>query len=153
MVGEKAAHLLLGFKIELLGGKIQTALLLDGAAGLDAHKHPVHLLVGSADVMAVVGNHQGDAGLPGQLFQAGVHIVFVFEAVILKLQKEIVRAKNLPVAQGRLFGGGVLAPQQGPGNLAGDAGGKGDEALVVLAQQLKVHPGAVVKALNPGFGD
>ena len=66
-VGEEAAHFLLGFKVELFCGKVQPALVLDGAAGLDAHEHLVHLLVRGADVVAVVGDHQGDSRLLRQL--------------------------------------------------------------------------------------
>ena len=51
------------------------------------------------------------------------------------------------------FRPGVVPGQQQPGQLPGQAGGEGDDALVVLLQQLPVHAGLAVKALGEAPAD
>ena len=111
----------------------------------------MHLPVLLPDIVAVVGDHQGDAGLPCDFQDIGVYIMFILQAMVLELQIEIPLPENTLVVEGRRLGPLIIPPQQGPGHLPGQAGGQGDEPLVVLLQQLEVHPGLVVKALGPGL--
>ena len=50
------------------------------------------------------------------------------------------------------FRPGVVPGQQQPGQLPGQAGGEGDDALVVLLQQVMVNARLGIKALHEGSG-
>ena len=77
--------------------------------------------------------------------------MFVVQAVILKLQVKVPLPEDPLVIEGRGLGPLIVPPEQGPGHLPGHAGRQGDQPLVVLLQQLEVHPGAVVETLGPGL--
>ena len=84
---------------------------------------------------------------------APVHLRLVRDAVVLELQVEMVRAEDLGHGQGVGFGVLILAVPEALGDLAGKAGGEGDEALGVLPKQVQVDAGLHIKALRPGHGD
>ncbi len=84
---------------------------------------------------------------------APVHHRLVLDAVILKLQIKVVRAKNLRQLQGVTLGVLILPVPQPPGNLPRQAGGEGHQAPAVFPQQLQVNPGLDIKALGPGQGN
>ena len=75
--------------------------------------------------------------------------------MLVPLELEVVAAlaHQVPVPPGRLSG--VFQPVLGDesGHLRGGAPGQDDQALVVLLQQLPVHPGLVVVALQVGLAD
>ena len=62
-VGEEGCHLLLALNVELLGLEAHPGGVLHGAAHLDAHKDVLDGGVGPGEVVGVVGDHQGNAGL------------------------------------------------------------------------------------------
>ena len=78
---------------------------------------------------------------PGNLLLLGL-------AVVLELQVVAVVPEELPHFQGMGLCPLVVPGQQQPGQPPGQAGGEGDEALVVLADEIHVHPGLAVKALG-----
>ena len=70
--------------------------------------------------------------------------------MVLELQIVVVRAEDGPHLQGVGFGPFVVSGQDAGGDLAGQTGRQGDEALVVFFQKLHVHSGFAVKALGEG---
>ena len=91
--------------------------------------------------------------MPVSRDELGVDALLLGHAVVLKLQVKIAPAKDPLIPQGGLPGPLIVPPGQGPGDFPRQAGGKGDKPLVVLPQQVQVHPGLAVKALHPGLGD
>ena len=63
VVGEQGGHLLGGFDIQLAGLHPQAVGIVHRLAHLDAHEGVLHLRVLPAEIMGVVGHHQGDARL------------------------------------------------------------------------------------------
>ncbi len=63
VLGEQGLHLLLRLHVQLPGAELQASLFLHCAACLDAHKHPVHLLILGLNIVAVIGADKGDACL------------------------------------------------------------------------------------------
>ena len=111
------------------------------------------LVVVLAQVVAVVGGHQGQARLLGQLHEPVVDDLLLFEAVGLQLQVEAVRedVHVLPGHHERLVEGAVA---QGVGHLALQAGREADDPLAVGAQELLVHARLVVEPVQePGGHD
>ena len=103
--------------------------------------------------MGVVGGHQGDARLLVEGDQALEDLLLLGDAMVLQFQIVAVRAKQVPHGQGVGLGPGVVPGQQQPGELAGQAGGQGDDPLVVPGEQLPVHPGLAVKTLREAPAD
>ena len=73
--------------------------------------------------------------------------------MVLQLQIEMIRAEDLRHFQGVVFGVFVFPVPQHPGQLTGQTGRQGDQALAVLPQQLHINAGFDVKALCPGHGN
>ena len=151
-VGEEGAHFLLAFHKELLGLKPHPLGVLHQLACLDAHEHVLHGGVLPGEVVAVVGGHQGNAGFAAQAQDARVDRLLLREVVVLDLQVVSVLAEQLPHLQGVGLRPLVVAGAQPPGDLPPQAGGQGDEAPAVGAQQVHVDPRLDVKALGKGHG-
>ena len=150
-VGEDAQHLLLGLDVELVGGHAHAVLVLQGLARLDAHQHLLHLGILACQIVTVVGAHQRNVHLPGQLDQPRQHLLLLGNAVVLQLDEEVAPSKDVQIALGH--GARVVFPsiQQQLGQIARQAGAHGDQALVVLLQQGIVHPRAVVVTPQPAL--
>ena len=147
---EQLVHLLGALEVELVGLELHPVGVLDGLAGLDAEQDLLHPGVLPAQVVGVVGGRHRDAGLPRQPDQLGQHRLVLGQAVVLQFNVVAVGPEQVPVPEGGGFGPLVIAGQQGLGHLAGQAGRQADQPLVVLFQQLLVHPGLGVKALGEG---
>ena len=141
LVGEERPQLVLGFDVELVGLELETVGVVHGLAHLDAHQHILGPAVGSAEVVGVVGDHQGQAGLPGDAGNAQVHLPLLGEPVVLELQVEAVGTEDLRELQGGGLGPVVVLVQQQLGNLARQTGREGDQPLMVLPQKRQIHPG------------
>ena len=147
-VVEGGEHLLRGLHVELVGVEAHPVRLVHRLAGLQAEQQVVHPGVGLLQVVAVVGGHERDAELLVDLPQALVGDLLLGYGVLLDLQEIVVLAEDVAV-----FGGGadgivqtVLADEVG--HLAAQAAGEGDEALMVLGQQVLVHARLVVEAFQ-----
>ena len=132
-VGEQRLHLLPALDVQLLGGHAHPAGVGERLAGLDAHEHLLGLGVLPVDVVAVVGDHQGDVQPPGQPHQAGGRLLFLGDAVVLQLDEEIALAVDVLIGQGHLFRLFLLPRQHQLGQVPGQAGRQGDEPPGVLA--------------------
>ena len=152
-VGEEGAHLRLALDVEFARGHLHAVGVGERLARLDAHQHFLRLSVIRGQVVAVVGNDQGDVHLPRQFDQARQHLLFLGDAVILQFHEEIAPAEDVQIFLRHLPGFVVAPVEQKFGQVAGKAGGEGDEAAGVLFQQFVVHARAVVKAAREALGD
>ena len=152
-VGEEGCHLLLRLEVKLRGLKAHPAGVLHGLAHLDAHEHILEHRVLAGEVVGIVGGHQGDARLLVKFHQSLDHLFLLGDAVVLEFQVVVPLPEEVPHGLRVGLGPGVVPGQQQPGQLAGQAGRQGDEALVVALQQLPVHPGLAVKALGKAPAD
>ena len=78
------------------------AKVLQRAALADAHQNFVGVAVFGAQVMRVGRGHQGDFGGAGDFHQGGVGAHLLFIAVVLNLEEEVARLKELGVFFGDL---------------------------------------------------
>ena len=145
---EQRAHFVLGFQIKLIRLKLHFILVADGAARLDAEQNAVGAAVLFFDIVAVVGRRHADAGFRGDPRQAGQNALFLLDAVILQLDKEVLTPKEITVIH-RLFQRAVIVVLQQPLRyLTGKAGGQANQSLVILLKQSVVDARLVVKALG-----
>ncbi|MNS22864.1 hypothetical protein D3C72_546690 [compost metagenome] len=132
--------------VELLGVREQLA-------GLDAHERVVGLRVLEAGVVGVVRRHVLDAQVLGHLQEdlvddlLGLAAVLVDQVVVLELQVEVVAFQLLEPA-GALVGRLDVAAEDVLGDLRAQAAREEDDALGVLLEDLVVHAGLVVIALE-----
>ena len=68
--------------------------------------------------------------------------------MVLDFQVVVLRAEEVPHGQGVGLGPLVVPGQKQPGELPGQTGRQGDEALVVLLQQIPVDPWLKIEALG-----
>ena len=152
VVGEQLGHLLSGLDVELAGLHPQAVGVVHRLAHLDAHEGVLHLRVLPAEIVGVVGHHQGDARLLVDADEPLVDGGVVGQLVILQLQVVAVLPEQLPHLQGGGLGPLVVARQEQPGHLPGLAGRQGDQPPGVLAQNLLVDAGLDVEPLGEGGG-
>ena len=89
-VFEDAVHFVMALDEKAGALELHAIGVLDGLAGLNAEHHVLGVGIVFAKIVAVVGGHQGQAQLFFQAEQVGVNAVFLLQALILNLQKEIV---------------------------------------------------------------
>ena len=75
------------------------------------------------------------------------------EAVVLQLDEVPVGAEDVAVGSGGRARAIALPRDELHPDLGGQASGEAQQALGVLGEQLLVHPGAVIEALEVGLGD
>ena len=102
-------------------------------------------------VVAVAGRDEGQLGLTRKLDEQFVRLLDVRKAVLLQLQVVVVEDLAAPARQGERFV--VAAVQQVAMHFARVAARQRDDARSVLFEQLPVHAGLVVVALQVGLGD
>ena len=145
---EQLLHLLRGAEVEVSRLVAHPVLVVHGLARLDAQQHIVALGVLRPQVVGVVGADQRDARLLMDAEQIPVHQRLLGDTVILQLQIEVILPEDLLHGQGVLLSPVVVAVYQSLGDLPGQTGRQGDEALAVLAQQVQIDAGLDVKALH-----
>ena len=149
--GEQTFHLVLAFEVEFLGLEFHPVGVAHGLAGLDAQQDVLHFRVLFAQIVGVVGHHQGQSQLPGKALDALIHRALLRNAVILQFQEEIPLPENAGHFLCVLLRGIVVFFHQVLGDCTGKARGQGDQPLMVLPEQLKVDSGLAVKAVDKGF--
>ena len=102
--------------------------------------------------MAVVGDHHGQTRFSCQAHDALVHRTLFVDAVVLQLQIEMVGTENIGHPQGIFLCALIVLVHQVLGNAAGQTGGSGDQALMVLFKQLQIHTGLAVEAVDKSLG-
>ena len=107
-------------------------------------------MVGPVGVVAVVGGEDRRADLLGDVEQPRVRLMLCRDPVILQLDEEVVPTEDVLQA-GRLFEStSFVAVEQRLQDVSAETSGGCDQPLGVPLQQLPVHPGLVVVALQEG---
>src|SRR5664279_3844384 len=150
MVAEELAHLRRGLEVELVRLEPKSGRVGDGGAGLHAQQHLVSHRVSLGGVVQVVSGDQRQVELLGDLDQAGEGLPLDVDAVLHQLDVVVAPPEDLGVRTGGPLGAGVVAPDQQLGHLSAGAAGGPDHPVGVSSEQLAVHPGLVVVALQAG---
>ena len=150
MVREQSGHFFWGFQIVIIAVEAHAVRVIHGLAHLNAEQNIVEFTVLAAYIMAVVGGHKAQAVLFRQFDKSCISCAFLWQTVILNFQKVIVLAEDIDVFLYQPFGFILVVLDKGLRHIARDTGGQADNALVILAQQLHIHPGLVVHALDIG---
>ena len=149
--GKQRFHLLRGAEIEIPRLIAHAIFIVNGLAGLDAQQHVMALGVLPAQIVGVVGADQGNARLLVQAQQAPVHRGLLGNAVVLKLQIEVVPAQDLLHSQGVFLGPLIVAADQAAGNFTGQARRQADKTLRMPAQQVQVDAGLDIEPVYKGL--
>ena len=150
---EQGGHFLAGLEIELFGLLFHRPVgVADDVGGLQADQDLPGIGVFLGQVMDVVAGHQRDVQVTGQAHQLGQDLHLFGQAVFLDLDVVIV-LEDLAVPAGRRPGLVLVAAQQLVGDLALDAGGHDQQAVLVFFQQFLVDARLVVEAFQEGGGD
>ena len=153
MGGKQSGHLLRGAEVKILGLIAHPVGIFQGLPCLDAKKDVMAVGVLFPEIVGVVRHYQRNAGLFMQAQEPRVHCGLLPDTVVLEFQEEIVLPKDLPQFEGVFFCPRQIAAAQAAGDLAGQAGRQGDEALGVPAQQIEIDAGFDIKALREGTTD
>ena len=102
-LGEQRPHLLLGFHVKFFRLEPHPVGLVHQPSHLDAHEHVLGAGVLFAQVVGVVGGHQGDAGLLVDAEDAVQHHLLLLDAVVLDFQVVVPLPHQLRHLQGVLL--------------------------------------------------
>ena len=150
-VGEQLAQLFLALEVKFLCLEFHAVFFVHGLAGLDAQQHILHVGIFLAQIVGVIGDHQGQARFPCHAHHALVHRHLLLDAMILQFQIEMLRAEDPCHAQSIGLGSLIIFSHQVLGHAAGQAGRGGNQTLMVLFQQLQIHSGLAVKTIGKGL--
>ena len=150
VVLEALAHLLGRLEVELVAAVAHAVLVGEVALRLDAEQRVVGVGVLVAQVVHVVGGHGAQAGPLGEQRELGQQLALLGQAGVLQLDEDVVGAEELGEAPHLVERGLVVAVLEQLRDAPAHAAGEGDEALVVLAEQLPVGARLVVVALQVG---
>ncbi len=149
-VGEEHRHLFLALDVELAARVAHAVFVAELFAGLDAEQDVVRLAVRRLRVVHVVCRDERDPEAPRHADERLVDALLVVVAVVLQFQEEIAFSEAFLIAECRFFGLLKLSAHDIARQLAREAGGRRDEPLVILPQQVHVHARLVVVALREG---
>ena len=152
-LGEHAAHLGRALQVEVLGVELESFRIRLELLLLDAQQDVVRLRVLGPRVVEVVRRDHRHADLVRELDLVAQDRALIGEAVVLQLDEVPVGAEDVAVGRGRRARAIPLPRDELHPDLGGQAPGQAQQALGVLGQQLLVHPGAVIEALEVGLGD
>ena len=142
------AHLRRGLEVEVLRVELEPVRVGQGLARLHAQQHLVRLRVVRVGVVQVVRGQPRQAQLLLEPEEVFLHLLLDADAVVHQLAEEVVAAEDVAVVGRGLAGVGVAVLLQQPLDLAGRAAGGGDDPRAVGLEQLAVHAGLVVVALE-----
>ena len=145
---EEVAHFVRAAEVDLVRGKSESVVIVDHGVGLDTQEGVVGLGVFLVDVVDVVRGDKREAVMLGHLGEHGIELVLLGNAVVHKLDEEVVLAENLDVFLESGVGGVEVAVEDILGNFSGQARGGSDQALAVLGQELVVNARLVVKTFE-----
>ena len=102
-------------------------------AGLDAQQYILHPGIFLAQIVGIVGYHQGKPRFPGNTHNTLVNGSLLLNAVILQFQIEMLRSKDLSKLQCIRFCLLIILIQQKTGNRTAKAGRKTNKPITILA--------------------
>ncbi len=120
----------------------------DLLARADADEHVLRARVLFLGVVDVVGGGNGNTRLAGDLHDLPVDQRLLRDPVVLHLEVKTFRAEQLAVVLSARAGFGVLAVEDGRGDVTRQAGAQRNQAFVVPPQQLVVDSGLVIEAFR-----
>ena len=147
---EEVAHLGRRLQVVLVALELEPLRVAHEGARLHAQQGVVGEVVLAVGVVAVVGGQQRRADPPGDGQQLRVRLALGGQALVLQFHEQVVAAEDVLQAARLLQRPPLVPRQQRLQDVAAEAAGAGDQALVVALQQLPVHPGLVVVALEEG---
>jgi len=147
-VAEQVAHLGSALQVVLGAFELESLRVAEQRPGLHAQQCVVRLVVLAVHVVRVVGRDDGGADLLGDLDQLRVGVALGLQPVILQFDEQVVLAEDLLQPPCLLHGALLVALHQCLQDVATQAPGGGDQAVVVLLEQLPVHARLVVVALQ-----
>ena len=150
-IGEQLPQFFLALEVEFLSLEFHAVCVVHRLAHLDAHQHILHGSILFTQIVGVVGHHQRKSCFPGKSGQSLIDGDLFGNAVILQFQVEIALPKNPRQLQRVVFGGFIVLLQV-VRHCTGQAGRQGDETLVVLFKQGKIHSGLAVEAVGKCLG-
>ena len=147
-LAEQVPHLVGGLEVVLLTLDLEALRVRERRPGLHAQQRVVRLVVLAVGVVRVVGGQQRGADAAGDVEQLRVRLALRRQPVILQLDEEVVLAEDLLQPSRLLERTLVVALEQRLQHVSTETSGGGDQTLVVLLEQLPVHPRLVVVALE-----
>ncbi len=153
MLREHRRHLGRALDVELLRVEAQPLGFVHLLARPDAEQHVVRLVVLLAEVVRVVGSHQGQTRAAVQSEESLVDTALLLDAVVHDLEEEAVPTEDVAEDADGLQGRRLLARAEVLRDLAGEAPRQPDEAGGVLRQHVLVDARSVVEALRVADGD
>ncbi len=147
-VAEQVSHLGCRLEVVLLSLELEALGVAEHRVGLHAQQRGVRLVVVSVHVVRVVGGDDGRTDAAGDLDQLRVGVALGLQPVVLQLDEQVVPAEDLLQPAGLLQRALLVTLQQRLQHVAAEAAGGGDEPVVVLLEQLPVHPRLVVVTLE-----
>jgi hypothetical protein len=117
---------------------------------LDAEQRVVRRVVLAVRVVRVVRGEQRRADLASDLDELRIRVPLRRQAVVLELDEQVVLAEDLLQPAGLREGRLLVALEQRLEDVTAEAARRGDEAVVVLLEQLPVDLRLVVVALEEG---
>ena len=103
-------------------------------------------------IVEIVGGHEAEAVFLRQLRQHRPHRRFFREAMVLELDEIIILSEGVDIELNHLPGFIHVPVQDSLGQFSSHAGRHGNEAFMVLPEQVMVRPGFEIIALGPGLG-
>ncbi len=149
-VAEQVAHFGSGLQVVLVALELEPLRVTEGGAGLDTEQGVVAFVIGAVHIVGVVGGDDRCAEPTGDLDQLRVGVALRRQPVVLHLDEEVVLAEDLLEPTGLLERALLVAVQEALQNMPAEATGRGDQPVVVPLEQLPVHAGLVVVALEEG---
>ena len=147
-IGKFPCHLLRGFHIKFVGLKSHATFILKRFPRLKTEQNLMGLGILSFQVMAIVCCHEWNILLPSQILYRIVHKLLLRDPVLLNLQIEMPFTKQVAVKADPFSGLiQVLREYQG-GDFPFQAGGKGNQPLMVRQEQLMIDPRFIIKSLH-----
>ena len=149
VAGEEPSHFLLALEIQLAGLEAHAVRVVHGLAHLYAHEDVLIIGVFFFNIVRVVREREGYAGLVVEPYYPGGGLFLLAQAVILYLEIEIL-AEQLAQLKSLRTRPAVVVVKYPLRDIARHAAAQAHEALGVLMQQLPVDTGLDVKALGEG---
>ncbi len=148
VVTEEMAHLRRGLQVELLGLEAQPVAVVAGAPGLHAEQGVVRLGVLLVRVVAVVRREQRQAERARDPDQLRVDLTLLVQAMVLQLDEEALGSEDVAELPRELERALVVTRDERLAHRAAEAAARRHDPLAVPLEELEVHPGLVVVAVE-----
>ena len=152
-IREQTLHLFRRLNVILAALIAHSIFVCQLLSRLDAQEDIVSLGVLSVGVVDVVCCDKLDPCLLGHLEKLLVHQRLIRQTVVLQLKEIIVFTENITVFKRSLFRLIVEPLDNIPLDLPGKTRAQGDDAAVILAQELFVHTRFIIISFHKAFGN